>query len=270
MTIYKTTNIINGKFYIGKQLNDSTSYIGSGILLKKAIKKYGIENFKKEILEICSDEDHLNEREKFWIEKLNAIKNGYNIADGGSGGDTYTNNPNLDKIKIKFKGKNNPFYNKKHTKKSLELISYHNKNKIPWNKGKKGIYSNKTLKKMSRARSKFVGENASNFKKIDKNELIQKLKLLTIKKTAESFNVSIDCIRKKIKFYGIIYKNIEKIKPNKSVNYYVIDDNLFNKIINQRQKNKKTIVQLSKEFKVGINKLTNEFKKRNIKINRIK
>lgn len=51
--IYMTTNLINGKKYIGKhkgELNDS--YLGSGTLLLRAIKKYGKENFKKEILYI--------------------------------------------------------------------------------------------------------------------------------------------------------------------------------------------------------------------------
>jgi hypothetical protein len=45
MIIYKTTNIINGKYYVGKDINNSESYLGSGVLLKRAIKKYGKENF---------------------------------------------------------------------------------------------------------------------------------------------------------------------------------------------------------------------------------
>lgn len=87
--IYKTTNLINNKQYIGKhygQLDDS--YIGSGILLQRAIKKYGQNNFKKEILEIVNTEEELNKKEKYYINLFNAIEdnNFYNIAQGGQGG----------------------------------------------------------------------------------------------------------------------------------------------------------------------------------------
>lgn len=91
MIIYKTTNIVNGKIYIGRQLHTNPTYIGSGTILHRAIKKYGINNFKKEIIEHCSSLSDLNEKEKFWIEKLNSTnKNiGYNIMIGGQGGNTF-------------------------------------------------------------------------------------------------------------------------------------------------------------------------------------
>ena len=64
--IYLTTNLVNGKKYIG-QHNGSIKddYLGSGVLLVKAIKKYGKENFKKEILEE-RDITELDEKEKYW------------------------------------------------------------------------------------------------------------------------------------------------------------------------------------------------------------
>lgn len=85
MIIYKTTNLINNKFYIGQDTKNNPSYFGSGIKLKLAIKKYGKNNFVKEILEYCETQEQLNEQEKFWIKKTNAIELGYNLAEGGFG-----------------------------------------------------------------------------------------------------------------------------------------------------------------------------------------
>lgn len=89
--MYETTNLINGKKYIGKRscnceiLEDT--YLGSGKILKKSFNKYGKENFSKRILEICASEQEAFEREIYYIAKFNAVKseNYYNIADGGQG-----------------------------------------------------------------------------------------------------------------------------------------------------------------------------------------
>lgn len=83
MIIYKTTNLVNGKIYIGQSINDEDdNYIGSGTYIKKAIKKYGKDNFKKEIIEICDTKKDLNDRELFWINHYNATNRnvGYNVA----------------------------------------------------------------------------------------------------------------------------------------------------------------------------------------------
>jgi hypothetical protein len=100
MIIYKTTNLINDKIYIGKDTLNRPGYLGSGIYLKNAIDKYGIENFTKETIETCQSNDELNEREIFWIKELKSQDKsiGYNISDGGEGGDTYSNNPRRDEI----------------------------------------------------------------------------------------------------------------------------------------------------------------------------
>jgi group I intron endonuclease len=93
--IYKTTNLINGRIYVGKDKHNNPKYLGSGNILHQAIKKYGKENFQKEILEYCNTEEELCEKEKYWIDKLNSlyINGGYNLTKGGEGGDTFTNKP---------------------------------------------------------------------------------------------------------------------------------------------------------------------------------
>ena len=88
MVIYKTTNLLNGKFYIGKDEKNNPEYLGSGKILKQSISKHGVEQFKKEILEYCTNKDELNEREIYWINTLSATTLGYNITDGGTGGRT--------------------------------------------------------------------------------------------------------------------------------------------------------------------------------------
>jgi hypothetical protein len=92
MVIYKTTNLINGKFYIGKDAKNNPNYLGSGSLLKEAIRKYGKNNFKKEILESCKNQEELYIKERYWIEELDSQNPnvGYNILRGGLGGMFYT------------------------------------------------------------------------------------------------------------------------------------------------------------------------------------
>lgn len=86
MIVYKTTNLINGKIYVGQDSKNDKNYLGSGYLIKSAIKKYGKHNFKKEILTVCSNQTELNNAECFWIKQLNTVKEGYNIALGGTNG----------------------------------------------------------------------------------------------------------------------------------------------------------------------------------------
>ena len=87
MIIYKTTNLINNRFYVGQDANNDNEYLGSGLLLKQAIQKYGKQNFKKETLEYCNSKDELEEAERYWIKILNAQERGkgYNITGGGYG-----------------------------------------------------------------------------------------------------------------------------------------------------------------------------------------
>lgn len=89
--IYKTTNKLNGKIYVGQHKGTFTlKYLGSGKLLKRAINKYGTKNFYVEFIDYCETFEEANNKEKYWINKLNSLfPNGYNIANGGWGGDIF-------------------------------------------------------------------------------------------------------------------------------------------------------------------------------------
>lgn len=108
--VYKTTNLVNGMIYIGQHKGDvfDTSYFGSGLLIREAFSKYGIDNFKCEVLEWCETRELLDAAEIYWIEKLNSKDKtiGYNIASGG--------------FVPRWCGPEHPMYGKHHTKESNE------------------------------------------------------------------------------------------------------------------------------------------------------
>lgn len=122
--IYETTNLVNGKKYIGQHKSEvfDKKYIGSGTYLQRAINKYGIENFICKIIETCESQESLNEKEIYWIKFYNAAKskNYYNIAEGGFGyGNTLTGLSEEDyklfceKARVSKLGSKNPMYNLK-------------------------------------------------------------------------------------------------------------------------------------------------------------
>lgn len=93
--IYKITNKINGKIYVGqsidieerwkqheyKAFNTNSNAYNSAI--HQAFRKYGVENFEYQVIELCSVEE-LDEKEIYWIDKLGTLSpNGYNILPGG-------------------------------------------------------------------------------------------------------------------------------------------------------------------------------------------
>lgn len=89
--IYKITNKINQKYYIGvhKTKNINDNYMGSGKGIKLAIKKYGVDNFEKKILCVVDDKETAYKIEKILLESLWNINETYNMKEGGVGGFTY-------------------------------------------------------------------------------------------------------------------------------------------------------------------------------------
>ena len=169
--IYLTTNIINDMKYIGKHYGElDDSYLGSGKILKRAIDKYGKENFTKSILYISNNNEENNEKEKYFITLYNAVSNPlfYNIHEGGEGGNTTAGYTEEEKEALKRKlselnrGKNNGMYGKHHTIESKQKMSINSIGKTLGNKN--GMYGKK-------------GNKAINGKKIamydTNNNLIQ-------------------------------------------------------------------------------------------------
>jgi len=145
--IYKVTNLVNDKIYIGKHITENINddYLGSGKILRRAIEKYGIDKFKKEILYDFTEEHLMNEIERKivdedFIKRLDV----YNINTGGKGSwdnvnDTLTNE---DRTRIGKLG-GNGFKNKLKTDKdfsekfrnqcSIRLKETHRQGKIRYN-----------------------------------------------------------------------------------------------------------------------------------------
>lgn len=87
MYIYTTINRVNGRKYIGRDSKRRPGYLGSGTLLRQAIRRYGRDNFERINLEECSTLRELIDRERFWIDFYDAVKSEefYNMSEGTGG-----------------------------------------------------------------------------------------------------------------------------------------------------------------------------------------
>ncbi len=140
-TVYKITNLINSKIYIGVHKTDNLSdrYMGSGNNIRRAIKKYGKENFKKEYLAIFENEIDMFKMESILVnDEFIKNKYSYNIKNGGLGSWKYVNDNLSDdykKIKGEWLGLNfgsigGSWDNKELRLKILETIPYDKRKKI--------------------------------------------------------------------------------------------------------------------------------------------
>ena len=219
MLIYKVTNLINKKFYIGQEKNFNPSYLGSGILISKAIKKYGIENFIKEILENgISTKQILDEREIFWIEFLDAKNFGYNIASGGQGGN-FLSQELMDLRGIKISNtKKGKYLSEDHKKHIKEAFNTCKKEKIdtPWSREKNGFYkkthTEKVKNNIRNAKRNVTPGNAISI--IDEDGIIYKSALEAAKQfpnieTARRAVLDV-CRGRRDSFRGKIFKFLAK------------------------------------------------------------
>ena len=229
--IYEITNNINGKKYIGKRVTkkdiNKDDYMGSGLLLEKAKLKYGIENFSKQILEICNSKNQLSEREIYYISLVDAPKNPmyYNVASGGEGGNTYAGKTidELEEIKRKiqenrkFNGhteetkakisekkiknyckEKHPLYGKHHSEETKRKLSEKNKGQI---------FSEERNKKISKAT--FGGKNhkARKVKCVETSEIFDCISDVERKYNVDRHKIISSCKGKRKS--GVKINNIE-------------------------------------------------------------
>lgn len=140
--VYCISNLINGKTYVGQHKTDNLndSYMGSGLCITSAIKKYGKENFSKSILAITSVKKNVDVLERIFIKLYRELgKAEYNVANGGTGGQDGRKHTVDEKKKIskasaehwKRKG-----YKEFVGKKISESLKGKKRNQFVWNKGK--------------------------------------------------------------------------------------------------------------------------------------
>lgn len=96
--LYRITNLVNKKIYVGvhKTSNMEDGYMGSGKVIKSAIQKYGIDNFKKDILETFESSGAMYAKEKEVVTDDFLLREDvYNLRRGGTGGFDYLNKTKL-------------------------------------------------------------------------------------------------------------------------------------------------------------------------------
>lgn len=121
--VYLTENLVNGKKYIGQTTRLDKEYFGSGKAIRRAVKKYGKENFKRTILGEANTKQELDDLEKYFISLFNAVEseNFYNFASGGQGGDL---GPLVrEKISLAVRGEKNGMFGKTHPPEVRKIIS---------------------------------------------------------------------------------------------------------------------------------------------------
>ncbi len=137
MIIYKLTNKVNGKLYIGQTIRDLDERLywhfysaktGPTSYIHRAIRKYGIQSFECSVIDSTDTKETLDEKEVYWIKFLKTkAPDGYNMTDGGSGGSTNKGKPHsketIRKMSDQKKGDNNPFFGKRHSEETKRKMS---------------------------------------------------------------------------------------------------------------------------------------------------
>ena len=146
--VYCTTNLINFRKYIGSHSGKiDDSYLGSGVILKEAIKKYGKKNFIKQILWV-GQKEHMRDMETYWCEYFDVLNSRlfYNCSTVGTGWEKGRKNPKLSQWMKENPRENWALGKTKETDERVREISEKlkgtpsgMKGKVAWNKGATGM-----------------------------------------------------------------------------------------------------------------------------------
>lgn len=170
MYIYKITNLINGKVYIGQTISTiqkrfSKHCGGENQLISRAIKKYGVDNFKVEEIDRADTREELDEKEVYWIKHYNSrTPNGYNVEGGGTKNKEISSETRA-KLSEANKGEKAPWYGKHLTEETKRKLSESHKGKCKYWEGK--TRDSETIRKMSESRKgKTIGATHVQSKQI--------------------------------------------------------------------------------------------------------
>jgi group I intron endonuclease len=239
--IYKITNTVNNKVYIGQTRQHdpnvrwkghiaSIKYNNGCPLLTAAFKKYGVDKFKFEVIIICFDED-VSKFEKEYVRKYNTLApNGYNAVDGGEVGGMFKGKHHSEESK-KIIGEKSREMNKdmEFRKRNGEKISASLKTSEKWKKaieeGRVGTVNMKTrlnvkmteeIKgKISNSLKKYYAKNGTNSHKKNKNKNLSEIMTKAVGRPVKQYDIEgnfikeYPCIAEGARQTGLTRKNVQ-------------------------------------------------------------